>query len=233
GSLSGVFRSTNQGGSWTSLGVPSPPVYGPNKQGSVHGALAADPANPNVVFIAGDAQNADGPPPTGFPNTNGCNSFTANVFRYTGTIWENVVCSGANGTSPHPDSRDMQFDANGNLLQANDGGIYRLVSPDTAGRRWASVLGNIRPTELHSVAFDPLSEVVIGGAQDNGTPFQSAPGDFTATDATGGDGGVVAVDADQAAHPGTTLRYTTFNTFGCTRAPGNPIPQNIPRFFRS
>jgi hypothetical protein len=27
GTLSGVFRSTNQGGSWTSLGVPAPPIY--------------------------------------------------------------------------------------------------------------------------------------------------------------------------------------------------------------
>jgi hypothetical protein len=32
GTLSGVFRSTNQGGSWTSLGVPSPPIY-PGGQG--------------------------------------------------------------------------------------------------------------------------------------------------------------------------------------------------------
>jgi hypothetical protein len=224
-SLSGVFRSTNQGATWTSLGVPAPPIF-PGGQGNIHGALAADPVDPNVVFIAGDRQ--DGP----FPNQNGCNHFSANVFRYTGTIWENIVCGGANGTSPHPDSRDTQFDANGNLLQANDGGIYRLLSPNSAGRRWASVLGNIRPTELHSVAFDPLSKVVIGGAQDNGTPFQSASGDFTATDVTGGDGGPVAVDADQAAHPGTTLRYTTRNSFGCA-APGNPSPQNTPFFMRS
>jgi hypothetical protein len=207
GSLSGVFRSTNQGATWTSLGVPAPPIF-PGGQGILHGALAVDPVDTNVVFIAGDRQN--GP----FPNTNGCNHFSASVFRYTGTAWENVVCSGANGTSPHPDSRDMQFDANGNLLQANDGGIYRLVSPNTAGRQWTSVLGNIRPTELHSVAFDPLSKVVIGGAQDNGTPFQSVPGGFTATDVTGGDGGPVAVDADQAAHPGTTP---------CGTPPGIPL----------
>ena len=56
-------------------------------------------------------------------------------FRYTGTAWENVVCNGAQRTSPHADSRDMEFDANGNLLQANDGGIFRLVSPNSAGNR--------------------------------------------------------------------------------------------------
>jgi len=226
GTLNGVFRSTNQGGSWTSLGVPSPSIY-PGGQGIVHGALAADPTSPTVVFIAGDRQNSP------FPNVNGCSSFTANTFRWTGTAWENVVCSGAQGTSPHPDSRDMQFDANGNLLQANDGGIYRLVNPNTAAtRQWVPVVGNIRPTELHSVAFDPLSKVTFGGTQDNGTPIQPTQGSFTWGEFMGGDGGVVAVDADQTAHAGTTLRYSTFTAFGCP-APGNPSPQNTPTFVRS
>jgi hypothetical protein len=158
GTLNGVFRSTNQGGNWTSLGVPSPSIY-PGAQGILHGALAADPTDPNIVFISGDRQNNP------FPNTNGCNSFSANTFRWTGAVWENVVCNGANGTSPHADSRGMQFDADGNLLQANDGGIYRLVNPNTpATRHWAPVVGNIRPTEYHSVAFDPLSIVTFGGS---------------------------------------------------------------------
>jgi hypothetical protein len=88
------------------------------------------------VFISGDAQH--GP----FPNGNGCTNFSGNVFRYTGTAWENVVCNGANGTSPHSDSRFMAFDASGNLLQTNDGGIARLVNPNAAAtRKWASVVG--------------------------------------------------------------------------------------------
>jgi len=208
GTLSGVFRSTNQGGSWTSLGVPTPPIY-PGAQGVVHGALAADPTSPNVVFIAGDRQNSP------FPNVNGCNNFSGNVFRYTGTTWENVVCNGARGTSPHADSRDMEFDANGNLLQANDGGIFRLVSPNSAGNRiWVPVVGNIRPNELHSVAFDPLNKVAFGGAQDTGTPIQSVPGGFSWGELLQGDGGVVAVDANQTAHPGTTIRYTSFTGLG-------------------
>ena len=212
GTLNGVFRSTNQGGSWTSLGVPSPSIY-PGGQGEFwHGALAADPTNPNVVFIAGDRQAGPFTP----TNVNGCHSFTANTFRWTGTAWENVVCSGAQGTSPHPDSRDMQFDANGNLLQANDGGIYRLMNPNAAAtRQWVPVVGNIRPTEYHSVAFDPLSKVTFGGTQDNGTPYQLTPGAFTGNELLGGDGGAVAVDGDQVAHPGTTLRYGSSQFFGC------------------
>ena len=208
GTLSGVFRSTNQGGTWTPLGVPAPAIY-PGGQGFFHGALAADPSNPNVVFIAGDRQD------TPFPNVNGCNNFSGNVFRYTGTAWENVVCNGAQGTSPHADSRDMEFDVNSNLLQANDGGIFRLANPNTAAtRQWVPVVGNIRPNELHSVAFDPLSKIAFGGAQDTGTPIQGSPGSFTWGELIQGDGGVVAVDANQTAHPGTTVRYTSFTQLG-------------------
>jgi hypothetical protein len=236
GTLSGVFRSTNQGqgDSWTNLGVlPSPPIY-PGGQGLIHGALAADPSNPNVVFIAGDRQQdkceANPTPDTcnpdgsgKFPNANGCNDYSANVFRgdasrLPGNIWETVVCKGANGTSPHADARDMVFDANGDLLLANDGGIFRLVSPNTDTRQWVAVVGDIQPTEFHSVAYDPVGKVVFGGAQDTGTPYQEGPFWF---DFTGGDGGVVAVDTES--DPGNTVRYTSSAYFGCHPCGTDPM----------
>jgi len=208
GTLSGVFRSTNQGGNWTPLGVPSPNIY-PGAQGFFHGAFAADPTNPNVVFISGDTQASP------FPNTNGCNAFSGTLFRWTGAAWELGVCNGANATSPHADSRFMTFDANGDLLQTNDGGIVRLVSPNSPGNRhWVPVVGNIRSAEFHSVAYDTLSNVVFGGLQDNGTAYQLTPGGFTGNELLGGDGAVVGIDADQVAHPGTSLRYSSFQFLG-------------------
>src|SRR5262249_47596975 len=104
----------------------------------------------------------------------------------------------------------------GTILHACDGGIYRLLDPDNEAdvRRWVSVNGDIRPTELHSVAYDPLSNIVFGGTQDNGAATQLAPGEFTWTRLVGGDGGNVAVDSDQTAHPGTTIRYTSSQFFG-------------------
>ena len=206
--LGGVFRSTNQGGNWTSLGVPSPSIY-PGGQGFFHGAFAADPTNPNVVFISGDTQASP------FPNANGCNAFSGTLFRWTGTAWELAVCNGANGTSPHADSRFMTFDANGNLLQTNDGGIVRLVNPNTAATRsWVPVDGNLRSAEFHSVAYDPLSNVTFGGLQDNGTAYQLSPGGFTGNTLLGGDGAVVGIDADQISHPGKTIRYSSFQFLG-------------------
>jgi hypothetical protein len=213
GVLSGVFRSTDRGATWTSFGVPRPPIF-PGQQGDLHGALAADPFNPNVAFIAGDSQEQP------FPNANGCRDFVANVFRLdiaqpAAARWQNVVCDGANGTAPHADARAMAFDANGDLLLANDGGVYRLLDPNLpALRRWQPVIGNLRATEFHSVAYDPLGKVVIGGAQDNGTVVQSAPGGFGWNELQGGDGGVVAVDADQRSHPSMTLRYSSAQFLG-------------------
>jgi hypothetical protein len=214
GHLQGVFRSGDGGESWTALGVPEPEIF-PGGQGNVHGAILAHPTDPNVVFIGGDRQ--DGP----FPNANGCTTFSANIFRgdaaqLPGNPWQSVVCNGAHGTSPHADARALVSGANGTILHGCDGGIYRLVDPNNESdvRRWVSVNGDIRPTELHSVAYDPLSNIVFGGAQDNGAAIQLAPTEFTWEQLLGGDGGNVAVDSDQAAHPGATIRYTSSQFFG-------------------
>ena len=162
--------------------------------------------------MAGDRQN------TPFPNANGCNTFSAAAYRgnsAAANIWENLVCTGANGTVPHADSRVLAFDPSGNLLLGNDGGIYRLNTPDAiATRRWSSLNGDLRTLEMHSVAYDPVSQVLFGGAQDNGTPIQTTPGSFTWSTFFGADGGVVAVDTDQAVHPGTSIRYVTTQRLG-------------------
>ena len=73
---------------------------------------------------------------------------------------------------PHADSRALQLDGTGRLLNANDGGIYRF-----AAGAWTNLNGNgainqgLRITELLSVAYDPLNDIIFGGAQDN-TTFQ-------------------------------------------------------------
>jgi hypothetical protein len=107
----------------------------------------------------------------------------------------------------------MVFDPNGDILEVDDGGIYRLKSPnDPTHRAWQSVNGNLRAIELASVAYYDVNHLVVGGAQDNGSPRQNAPGDLGWTDLTTGDGQAVAVD--NTSMPGMSVQYSAANNLG-------------------
>jgi hypothetical protein len=210
GTLSGVFRSTDQGGHWASMGTPPINIY-QNSQGFWQGAIAADPSNPNVVYIAGDIDFTQ-------PGVLAAATvMRGDASQSPGKIWTNVYSNGANNTSPHSDARAMTFDASGNLLYASDGGVYRLNQPnDPSARQWRFISDGLSDVEFHNVAYDPLSNIILGGTQDNGTPIQVASGgmQWDASTTVPGDGGVVAVDADQAAHPGVSIRYNSAQFLG-------------------
>ena len=169
GKLQGVFRSADQGADWTPLGTPSLDIY-QSSQGMLHGAIAADPHDPNVIYIGGDNDLT-------CPGVENAGTiFRGDVSQPPGNVWTMAYCGGANNTSPHPDSRAMVFDDNGNLLEASDGGIARLDHPnDAAARQWRFISLNLSDVEFHSVAYDPLSNIVLGGAQDNDVVIQANP----------------------------------------------------------
>lgn len=194
-----VFRSANLGGNWAQ--ITNLPQVSPGTQATIHASLLADQTNQNVVFIGGDRQ-AGGP-------------FVANMFQGNAATnsWSSIVLGGAGGTAPHADSRDMVFDANGNILESDDGGIYRLLNPNAAGRTWVPVTGNIRVTQFNTnIDYDQLNNTIMGGAQDTGTPEQVSG--FTWRDVSQADGGFVAVDNNQIVHPGTTIHYSSSQLLG-------------------
>lgn len=212
--LCGVFRSTNAGASWTGMGAPTPEIFA-GGQGYNNGAIVADPDNSNVVFVAGDRQGFGGVFGGVWhqvPNVNGCLDFSANIFRGDASqpaanVWSNAVGSGATGTAPHADSRAMIF-YNGVILFAGDGGISRLGGPNNTppNRYWVDDNGTMRPTEIHSVAYDAVNQVVFAGAQDVGTPMQPGFNNQTWNEQLLGDGGKVAVD--NLSIPGSSIRYS-------------------------
>lgn len=85
----------------------------------------------------------------------------------------------ANSSAPHADSRDLVFDSRGELIEADDGGIYRRTSPLDNSGDWYSLNGNLQITEFHNIAFDTTSNIIFGGAQDVGTPQQTAEGELS------------------------------------------------------
>jgi hypothetical protein len=209
GVLNGVYRSSDLGVSWTALDVPA--VH-PGSQGSTNTALAADPANANVAYLSGDRITA-GP-------------FTGNVARIdasqaTGAQITFVVDGGANNTAPHADSRALAFDANGNLLETDDGGIYRLSTPGSSTRVWGSVIGNLNVMEAHNLSKDTLTGVLIIGAQDNGTHQQQTADNPRWVFINGGDGGDVAVDSTNLGPSGSFRYLSSQNLGGFRRAQYN------------
>lgn len=90
-------------------------------------------------------------------------------------IWKHIVGNGAHNTAPHADSRAMAIDADGNLLQACDGGIYKFLrtNPETSNiRKWISINHDLRISEVTRVAWDAQNDAIIAGLQDNGSAEQ-------------------------------------------------------------
>lgn len=230
GRLVDVYRSADGSSSWTALGPPltteGTVQHGahPGGQGRTHFSLVADPTDSNIVYVGGDRQpllNEGSGGATSFPNSLGAMDYSGRLFRGNasqpaGSRWTSITHSGAaNNSSPHADSRDMVFDAAGNLIETDDGGVYRRPSPRDATGRWASVNGNLAVTEYHGVSYDTVSNRVMGGAQDTGTTEQRTAAGGIFDSVSTADGGDTAIE-DQSSTTAST-RYSSFQRLGSLR----------------
>lgn len=235
GTLGGVFRTGNGDATWATLDILQTVEIGggvqgihPGGQAGVNLSLVADPPGgrgSNIVYIGGDRQ----PGPNegvAFPNAIGAQNYSGRLFRgnsnaVTGSQFvhlTHVKNSGllesgtVDGSAPHADSRNMAMDANGNLIEVDDGGVYRRTLPSSNSGGWVSLNGNLQNTEFHSIAWDAVSNRAIGGAQDVGTPEQREIGNRVWRDITQADGGVVAVD--DVSTPGLSTRFFSSQNLG-------------------
>lgn len=225
GRLSAVFRYAPATTTWTALGVPTTSeqngaVFGahPGGQGSLHLSIAADPTDANIVYVGGDRQPCFSEAVNFnqcFPNSLGANDYSGRLFRGTvggSPVWASITHSGAGGnSSPHADSRGMTFDANGDLIEVDDGGVYRRAAPRTSTGAWLSLNGDLAVTEYHGISYDSLSDRVFGGTQDVGTVRQNDTTRVFVSVSTG-DGGDTAIDNTSSTT--TSTRYTSFQRLG-------------------
>ena len=212
--VTGVFRSPDQGATWAQFGTV--PATGGQAEFDMSLQASADGTH---AFIGGAAHT---PSP-----------FVGNLFLGDGATWSPIVLAGANNTAPHADSRHLAFDAAGRLIDADDGGVYRLSLPFDAGSRaWSSVNGDLVNSEVLSLAYDELNNVIMVGNQDTGSSQQTGqPADPVDLDGDGlpddfatravwqqiiqADGqGQLAVPVD-ATH---VLRFSMSNNFAFFRA---------------
>lgn len=189
-------------------------------QGSIHFSIIADPADANIVYVGGDRQ----PLEFQYPTSVGALDYSGRLFRgnasqASGSQWvhlthSNVLGAAGGGTAsssaPHADSREMAFDANGNLIEVDDGGIYRRTSPQNNTGDWFSINGNLQVTESHDVSYDSVSNIIMSGNQDTGSTEQISDGSQTWRSISTGDGGDVAVDNITLAGSNRSIRYSSF-----------------------
>ena len=205
----------------------------PGGQGSIHFSITVDPTNDEVVYVGGDRQPRGFQDQGNWPNALGAYNYSGRLFRgdagveATGAIpspqWEHLThtqnaggMSGggtASNSSPHADSRHMDFDANGNLIESDDGGIYRRTNPSSNTGDWFSLNGNLQTNEQHDVAYDHIANVIMSGNQDNGSTVQSSSGSTNWTAVSTADGGDIAIGVNPS-NTSQSVRYSSFQNLG-------------------
>ena len=213
----------------------TPKVNGKSgSQGAIHLSLYAHPTNSNIIYAGGDRQPEIG----GILQVD---SWTARLFRgdrsksstnlstlgysdqwshitNTNTITDRskygaLVDGGTiNNSAPHADSRGMIINADGNLLEVDDGGIYMLTDCLGKNGKWYSLIGQLNVLELHSINYDRNNDKVISGAQDNGTSYGNL---VNGKGIYSGDGGDVLVGIINSTE--THLYYSAQRGYGFGR----------------
>ncbi|HEV8604635.1 MAG TPA: hypothetical protein VGQ99_04675 [Tepidisphaeraceae bacterium] len=203
--LGNVFRTTDQGANWAPIGVaPNVNASSAGAQGNIHFAIVADPGDATLVYVSGDTF-AGGPFFGNLARGDSDDGSWTAISRSLNTLF----------TAPHADSRDMVFDANGNILEADDGGIFRLNSPSGLVSTWNNANGNLRISEMYVAAYDHLSDRIFGGTQDTGTVegvLGTGPSGWSSVNQA--DGNWAAVGYSQVLGVDVAIRYTMSNNFG-------------------
>jgi autotransporter-associated beta strand protein len=214
GQVTGLFWSGNSGTNWTQL--PTPALSDGVKQASVNSAIAIDPKNKNLVYVAGD----------GIPTQ----PFTLPAFRIdasAGTFNSITDANTADGSTVHSDSRGIAFDANGRLIVTSDGTIYARTNPHNDSGVWTRISGNISAFnisafEVYSVAYDAVGKRLAAAGQDNGVTIQSGRNAPLWNAVLGADGVNVFVNDVTLAGSGRSVFYANTQGDG-TKGLGDPI----------
>ena len=189
GGLLAMWRSTNGGSSWTQL-VNTPNYLG--TQGSYDSTLAVDPHNTGIVYAGG---------------AGGTNSFIEST--NSGNNWSDISTA-VTGTSPAANHHAIAFDADGHLLDGNDGGIWRLDNPTIGAQTWTDINSNLQIGQYISGALDPTNpNSAYAGSQGNGTSQYTGSTVWTALES--GDNGAVRINAQT---PTTLYHQSPSSVFG-------------------
>jgi photosystem II stability/assembly factor-like uncharacterized protein len=152
-----IFKSEDGGQSWVVL--PTPPGAGcpqacqPFLGNAYTLTLAVDPFDPNIVYLADNKREG---------------SFS--ISADGGLSWKDHHID-QYGYTPHADHRAAGFDAAGNYLEGDDGGIacYHRMED-----RWEDFNSTLSVTQFNTIQIHPNNpQMVYGGGIDSGLNWRS------------------------------------------------------------
>ncbi|GJM31444.1 MAG: hypothetical protein DHS20C18_04450 [Saprospiraceae bacterium] len=256
----GVYKSTDNGDSWTQVNTGLPTMnYGRLE-------LACAPSNANFVYVMfQDTTTANKDKVLGiWRTTNGGTGWTQRVATpaFGGQTWYNQILAvdpadtervwaGAvsmnlstdggnswNGVGGiHSDHHMILFEpgSSDEIIFGNDGGVYKSSNGSAANPSIADKNSSYNVTQFYAVAVHPDagSNYMLGGTQDNATPKFTNPGlSTTSCVLCCCDGGWTFIDQDD---PSIQVASTQDGSFNVSTdgggSFGNIVPGNSKRLF--
>lgn len=216
--LEGIYHSSNSGASFNKIYSASGSNCNGNlitgnlsgngcgRQGWYDLAIALDPSDSDKVYVGGVN--------TWMSTDGGYNWSLANQWYFTP--------SGAH--TVHADKHWLAFHPlkSGWLYECNDGGVYKTNNP---GGVWSDLSDGLGITQFYRNAVSNLSDLVLAGAQDNGSKglYQG-----TWYDLTGGDGMNCEVDYVDSNTFYTAIQYGELRRTSNGGVGFTDIQNNIP-----
>ncbi len=193
--LSGNGDST--GGTWQNLSANLPTTGSLfdhfHTQDSYDMVVKVKPGNSNVVFIGGTNIYRS---TTGFQDS----THTTFIGGYQQNSHLPVINTYLNH---HPDQHCLEFlPSNPNVMfSTNDGGVFKTLDNTAAAVEWQSLNNGYITTMFYTVALDhatPNNNIIIGGAQDNGSWYTNSTNPTTPwVTPRSGDGSYCAIADNQ------------------------------------
>lgn len=218
-----LFRWDQGTTNWTNFSNRIPDEGGGNLagndpfaiQGGYDLVVSVKPDNENYVVIGGTNVYRNS-------NINSNNFVRIGGYRNNGSY----ALYDIGAVDHHPDIHALVFNPFNptQMLSGTDGGVHLSANINASPHPWTNLNNNYRTYQYYHVAIDPQagSDIVIGGAQDNGTTGGGvdlgAPDASTMTDLFSGDGAAVAISR---ANPCTPFYMSTQN---------GPIYRDCPTF---
>jgi subtilisin-like proprotein convertase family protein len=159
--------------------------------------IEIDPTNDNIVYVGGIDL---------FRTTQGENTNLASEWEQISKWSNNSGLAGLNCSLVHADQHAFTFrpGSSNEAVIGNDGGVYYangLSTSATTSNAFSARNKNYNVTQFYYGGYGPnvTNELIIAGAQDNGTQFfnGAAPGINSSVWANGGDGAYSEIDTDE------------------------------------